>query len=197
MHWSQEKKTGMVHRLGNIISQKVLSVLKRKHTEQIQEQIEGVRKENPYLPQLRMILEQVLETYGMDYRDFCPLLIDTDTLPESMLDEDDVEIVLEQISDDLNFLKILTDRPAYFETYIERMYEDAGLVVQIEEKGQVSMEGINVVLDMEQKGSCSRYMKEQALYIPVYKKPWKEVEGLQNLDISIPIGYNTVIVKGR
>lgn len=172
--------------------------MKKRNTQQKQKEREDVRKENPYLPSLRMILEQVLEKYGKDYREFCPLLIDTDTPPESMLDEDDVELVLEQISPDLNFLKIVTERPAYFASYIERMYEDTGLVVQTEEKGQVSMEGVNVVLDMEQKGSCnSRYMKEQVLYIPIYKKPWNGVEELQNLDISIPIGYNTVIVKRR
>ncbi len=40
-------------------------------------------------------------------------------------------------------------------------------------------------------------MKEGILYIPVYKRPWTQVKIQQNLDISIPIGYNTVIVKGR
>lgn len=156
------------------------------------------RKENPYLPKLRMILEQVLEKYGMDYKSFHPLLIDTDTPPESMLDTDDVELVLEQISKDLNFLRIETERAAYFRTYIERMYEDTGLIVQIEEKGHVSLDGINVVLDMEQRGNCHiKYIKEHIRYIPVYKKPWSEVKMMQNVDISVPIGYNTVIVKDR
>lgn len=153
---------------------------------------------NPFLPRLREILEKILEKYGMDYRTFSPLLLDTDTLPESMLDEDDVELVLEQISMDLNFLKIATDRPAYFASYIERMYEDTGLVVQVEGRQEISLEGINVILDMERKGTCHyRYMKEGILYIPVYKRPWSYVKMLENLDISVPIGYNTVIVKGK
>ncbi len=158
---------------------------------------ENVEKGNPYLPKLRMILGQVLEQYGIGYQHFSPLLIDTDTQPESLLDEDDVELVLEQISPDLNYLKIATDRPAYFSPYIERMYEETGLVVQMEAKGQTSVNGINVVLDMEWEGSCHReYMKEQILYIPIYKRPWSKLEMEQNLDISIPIGYNTMIVKG-
>lgn len=162
--------------------------------EEREEETEG----NPFLPKLRMILEQVLKQYGMDYQGFCPLLLDTDTPPESMLDEDDVALVLEQISEDLNFLKIMTDRPVYFKSYIERMYEDTGLVVQVEEKGQAAPEGVNVVLDMERKGTCrGRFMREGILYIPIYKRPWSEVKILQNLDISIPIGYNTVIVKGQ
>lgn len=167
---------------------------KRQPGEPAQE--EELPKGNPFLPKLRMILEQVLEGYGLDYQRFCPLLLDTDTPPESMLDEDDVELVLEQISEDLNFLKIITDRPAYFRSYIERMYEDTGLVVQLENKEEISLAGVNVILDMEQKGVCyNRYMRENVLYIPVYKRPWSRVKMMENLDISIPIGYNTMIVK--
>lgn len=150
-------------------------------------------KENPFLPHFRNIMEQILEQYKIPYQNFRPLLLDRDTPPESMLSEDDVELVLEQISDDLNFLRIATERPAYFSCYIEKMYEENGLVVQLEEKGTFSLEGINVVLDMEQKGGVHREcIQENIHYIPIYKKPWNQA---QNLDILVPIGYNTVIVK--
>lgn len=156
---------------------------------------EESRKENPYLPKLRFLLEQILEQYQMSYREFCPLLIDSDTPPESMLQEDDVSLVLDQISRDLNFLKIATDRPVYFSSFIERMYEDTGLIVQIEEKNSVSLEQVNAVLDLEQQGGLpGAYIKDGIRYIPIYKKPWNQAE---NLDISVPIGYNTVIVKGK
>ena len=169
----------------------------RKQAEE-EEWEEAAAEGNPFLPQLRWILEQVLEKYEMNYLIFRPLLLDTDTPPESMLEEDDVALVLEQISSDLNFLRIATDRPAYFASYIERMYEDTGLVVQTETPEEISLDGINVILDMERKGNCHyRYMKEGILYIPLYKRPWSQVKMMQNLDISIPIGYNTVIVKGR
>lgn len=154
-------------------------------------------RENPYLHKLRGILEQVLLRYDMSYQEFRPLLIDTDTPPESLLDEDQVEVMLEQISQDLNFLRIITDRPAYFTDYIQRMYEDNGLVVQVCSKGGEFPTDANVILDMEQKGSCPmRHVKEHILYIPVYKREWCPIENMGNLDISIPIGYNTVIVKG-
>ncbi len=179
--------------------------------------------ENPYVHKLRIILEQVLPRYQISYREFRPLLIDTDTPPESLLDEDQVEVLLEQISEDLNFLRIVTDRPAYFAGYIQRMYEDDGLVVQLCPKGEdfsadtndgldseerlsasnafVNMEeklsDVNVVLDMEQQGECPlKQLREDMLYIPLYKRRWCPVENMGNLDISIPIGYNTVIVKG-
>lgn len=151
-------------------------------------------KQNNFLPYFRRILEQILRYYEISYQDFCPLILDRDREPESMLSEDDVEIVLEQISGDLNFLRIATERPAYFSGFVEKMYEENGLVVQLESKEDFSLEGINVVLDMEQEGGmCRKCIQENLHYIPLYKKPWNQAE---NLDISVPIGYNTVIVKG-
>lgn len=153
-----------------------------------------VMKENPFLPHFRELLEQLLERCGVSYQDFRPLILDRDTEPESMLTEDDVALVLEQISEDLNFLRIATERPAYFSCYIEKMYEENGLIVQVQDKNEVSAEGINAVLDMEQTGGIRReFIRENVHYVPVYKRPWNQA---QNLDISIPIGYNTVIVKG-
>lgn len=156
-------------------------------------QIEAV-KGNPFLVYFRKIIEQILEKYQISYGEFRPLLLDRDSEPESMLSQDDVALVLEQISEDLNFLRIATERPAYFSDYIEKMYEENGLVVQLETKTDFSLEGINVVLDMEQKNGLRREcINEKMHYIPIYKKPWNQGE---NLDISVPIGYNIVIVKG-
>lgn len=176
------------------------SYLKGQEQAEIIQQEEPGRKENPFLFQLRSILEQVLEQYELTYQEFRPVLIDTDVAPESMLDEDDVSIVLEQISGDLNYLHIFTERPAYFQEYIERMYEDSGLVVQVEGKKQAVLPDCNIILDMERNGAypgkwiCGMGRKmEKCCYIPVYKKEWRA----ENLDISVPIGYNTVIVKGR
>ena len=195
--WKNIRGNERIKIIKNLI-QKIRELLNRKKSKDTEYELETGRKENPYLPRFRMILEQILDKYGMNYKNFHPLLIDTDTPPESMLDIDDVELVLEQISKDLNFLKIETERTEYFRAYIERMYEDTGLIVQIEEKGEVSLDGINVVIDMEQKGNCNKkYIKEHIRYIPIYKKPWSEVKMLQNVDISVPIGYNTVIVKER
>ena len=163
----------------------------------LQDEEEEFSRENPYLHKFSIILQQILERYHMPYREFRPLLVDTDMPPESLLDEDQVEVMLEQISEDLNFLRIVTDRPAYFTDYIQRMYEDDGLVVQVCPKGEDFSADVNVVLDMEQQGECPmKQLREDVLYIPLYKRQWRPVENMGNLDISIPIGYNTVIVKG-
>ncbi len=162
-----------------------------------QEEEEEFPRENPYLHKFLVILQQILERHRISYREFCPLLVDTDMPPESLLDEDQVEVMLEQISEDLNFLRIVTDRPAYFTDYIQRMYEDSGLVVQISSKEEELPADFNVILDMEHKGDCPlKCAREDMLYIPVYKRAWTAAESVDNLDISVPIGYNTVIVKG-
>ena len=52
-----------------------------------------------------------------------------------------------------------------------------------------------LVLDFEWEGQCYFHLLAQGKnYIPIHKKPWKIAE---NLDIIVPFGYNTVIVKSR
>ena len=117
----------------------------------------------------------------------------------------DVRDVLEQIGDDLNYLTVYTGRPAYFSAFAERMYEENGLVVMVFPKTRLSawegQAGVRetfltrkVILDFEWEGAYRTEMIcAAATYIPIHKKPWKQGE---NLDIMVPIGENTVIVKG-
>ena len=49
--------------------------------------------ENPYLPQFRNIMEQVLKKRGISYRDFAPVCIDEEK-PELLLMEEDIVTVL-------------------------------------------------------------------------------------------------------
>lgn len=146
------------------------------------------------MPRMREILEQILEQYGLDYGSMRLLLIDTDRTPESVFEEDDAKKVLAQLSADLNFLIILTDRPVYFQGYVEKMYEETGLPVHVEAKEGQRSYSANTVLDLEQKGHLrTLHLTEPSIYLPIYKRSWKTAE---NLDIYVPIGYNTVIVKG-
>lgn len=137
-----------------------------------------------------------------------------------------VREVLEQLAEDLNFLTIYTERPAYFYEFAETMYEENGLIVMLFPKrclwdaargmsrrqdgslpDMTSVPGNagrclrrqtehvwQLVLDFEWEGNC--YLGQTRAgryYIPIHKKPWKQGE---NLDITVPFGYNTVIVKG-
>lgn len=153
-----------------------------------------VIKENIFLPHIRNILEQVLEQRNLNYGKMKLILIDSDTEPESFLEEDKVEACLKELSKDLNYLQILTERPAYFQRYVETMYEETGLLVCVREKRYAEKYEGNTVLDFEQKGHmCDLKLQEPGIYIPIYKKKWEIGE---NLDILVPIGYNTVIAKG-
>ena len=107
--------------------------------------------------------------------------------------------VLEQIGDELNALTIYTDRPAYFHEFAETMYEKTGLVSLIVSKKRLGLaknkEKNSSILLLDFEWNSALYEKQIALgkhYIPIHKKTWRTAE---NLDIAVPIGYNTVIVK--
>ena len=68
--------------------------------------------ENPYLPQFRNIMEQVLKKRGISYRDFAPVCIDEEK-PELLLMEEDIVTVLHELERDLKALTILTERPDF------------------------------------------------------------------------------------
>lgn len=133
-------------------------------------------------------------------------IIDEETEGYGIFEPAGVREVLEQLSEDLNFLTIYTNRPAYFYEFAETMYLENGLIVMIFSKDALGAAGIGrnfpvgnapgtkLILDFEWEGECYfGQMRPGRYYIPIHKKPW--ILG-ENLDIMIPIGYNTVIVKG-
>lgn len=138
--------------------------------------------------------------------------VDEESGERSMFETADVKDALGQIAPDLNFLTIYTERPAYFREFAETMYEESGLIIRILPKHCMGKETARnartngrtvsekngrlqvIVLDFEWDGGCSgSVLRLGSYYIPIHKKPW-EMRG--NLDIAVPIGYNTVIVKG-
>ncbi len=131
--------------------------------EQVLQEEEGY--ENPYLGQLRRIMEQILEQKKISYGQFAPVFLDG-------ADSQYALWAANLLGRDLNRLTILTEHPAYFERF---------------GKGCV-------ILDFEKPGEgFGRILFEKKLYIPVFKKRW---ESAGNLDIAVPIGYNTMIVRG-
>ena len=155
----------------------------------------AIRK-NPYLSQIREIMEQILAYKDISYGEFFPIIIDGS-------DSGKTVEAARALGKDLNHLVILTEVPAYFMELAEIMYEEHGLIVEIIPKintiaqlnvGQ-NFQG-NVILDFEQpKENDNMYMSGEIIYIPLFKKEWKAEEEAGNLDIAVPIGYNTVIVS--
>lgn len=142
--------------------------------------------ENPYLPQIREIIENVLKEKKISYADFAPILVDGK-------DSEKTLSAAEVLSRDLNHITILTENRAYFENYADNMYEEQGLIVEIFPKKETNFLG-NAILDFEQdKDFIRQFDFKEKLYIPIFKRKW---ESAGNLDIAVPIGYNTVIVRG-
>ena len=128
-------------------------------------------------------------------------IIDEDDRSAQQFQMQDCRSVLEQIGAELNDVTIYTERPAYFCIFAEKMYEENGLIVKtiskrymLRRKDAMGNPVKNTILfDFEWQGKC--YDGQICLgkhYIPIYKKPWEKAA---NLDIVVPIGYNTVIVK--
>ena len=160
--------------------------------EQVLQEEEGY--ENPYLGQLRRIMEQILEQKKISYGQFAPVFLDG-------ADSQYALWAANLLGRDLNRLTILTEHPAYFERFEDNMYEEHGMIAEVFFKERRKLTEIIsdagkgcVILDFEKPGEgFGRILFEKKLYIPVFKKRW---ESAGNLDIAVPIGYNTMIVRG-
>ncbi len=168
---------------------------KRRETETDGSWEDEKEEGNPYLDQIREIMEQVLEMKKIPYEAFAPILIDG-------RESNDTLMAAELLSRDLNRLVVLTERPEYFEAYADNMYEEQGLIVEIFLKDTRKIDGLlskisygNVILDFEEADQDFADVKyEKILYIPIFKRRW---ESVGNLDIAVPIGYNVMIVRGH
>lgn len=197
-------------------------ILKKRHN--VQEQPndpEPETTENPWIFATRSIIEQILwqkqdvireekEELGgrltrkQLYRDFKPLIIDTDTPDQVFGEDDDVDQILRQLSPGLNFLEICTNRPKDFVSFTVWLEMEYGLMTRIFPLDAMRESHANVVLDLERQGIMyTDRLMPKVLYVPFYKRRWKihetavqtEEEKMQNLDIEVPIGYNVLIVK--
>lgn len=151
---------------------------------------------NVFLRDFRPIFLGILNEKKLSPAQVILEIIDEEPDGEGIFEPAGVREVLGQIAEDLNFLAIYTDRPAYFFEFAETMYEENGLIVNIflKEALKKSRDGECLVLDFEWEGTChTQQMRPGKYYVPIHKKPWKKGE---NLDIIVPIGYNTEIVKG-
>lgn len=167
---------------------------------------------NVFLRDFRPVFLGILNEKKLSPAQVAVEIIDEEPEGEGIFEPVGVREVLEQLAEDMNFLAIYTDRPAYFLPFAERMYEENGLIVNIFLKkelknisartylsicGKSNKTGVTaetLILDFEWEGACrTQLIRCGEYYIPIHKKPWKKGE---NLDIMVPIGYNTVIVKG-
>lgn len=154
---------------------------------------------NTFLRDFRPVFLGILKEKKLPPAQVALEIIDEEPGGQGIFEPASVRDVLEQLTEDLNFLTIYTERPAYFYEFAETMYEENGLLVMLFPKKECMRQGnlqasATLVLDFEWEGAC-RFcqIRPGRYYVPIHKKPWKQGD---NLDIMVPIGYNTVIVKG-
>ena len=148
-------------------------------------------------------MKQIFVQKEISYRDFRPILIDTDCPGQEFGEPDDVDVILEQLRDGLNFLEICTERSEHFSEFCESVWKETGLLVRILPRDSQERKFGNVVLDLERSGQMRiDEFEHDILYLPFYKRVWKAENGanttetdIGNLDIEVPIGYNMLIVK--
>lgn len=158
--------------------------------------------ENPYLADFAPIFFSVLKEKGINPAKTEVIIFDEETDEQHPFERTGVLEVLYQLSGKLNALTIYTDRQEFFEKFAEQTYEENGLLVVIRGKKeqakalkQNTEDRSGVILDFEWQGACYRPHKGACSgYIPLHKMPW---EMRENLDIRVPFGYNTVIVKSN
>lgn len=155
---------------------------------------------NPFLCEFAAVFDGILQEKQIPVTGRNLLVIDEEP-DEGIFEPLDVTGVLVQIAESVRCLQIYTNRPAYFAAFIETMYEENGLLTVTEPKEKLKQRLCRaksgqesdrwIVLDFEWQGCCYPFGAGIS-YIPIHKKPWEMAE---NLDIAVPIGYNTVIVK--
>lgn len=157
--------------------------------------------ENPFLTDFAPVFFGVLKEKNINPAKLELIIIDEESDGYHMFESADVGDVILQLCDDINALTIYTERRAYFAKFAEWVYEENGLLAVILEKKELLRQEMMctgndaaVILDFEWEGTCSMCGRQKCGYIPIHKKPWKIGE---NLDILVPFGYNTVIVKRK
>lgn len=149
--------------------------------------------ENPYLDELRGLIAQAIQKRGITYAKFAPIIIEGEEPEESLRAAMD-------LAQDINEMTIIAKDHTYYEDFADNMYEEHGLLISMWQKEGISTADIlsnkisgNVIIDFEktEQTKISPDVGEK-LYIPIHKRKW---ESRANLDIAVPIGYNTVIVK--
>ena len=156
--------------------------------------------ENHYLGDFASIFFAVLREKEINPAKVELIIFDEEIGAQTLFERTGVLDVLHQLREYINSLSVYTERPEYFFEFAELASEETGLITIIASKKEQNKverlpekNGFRIILDFERKGVCHNIgRKNNYGYIPIYKKPW---EMRENLDIIVPFGYNTVIVK--
>jgi len=150
--------------------------------------------QNPCITKMRSIVEHVIADREVSFQKLELVVLDAEC-GQGEQDDYDIQDTLSQLAFGLNYLLLVTDRPDFYEDFMFQMYEENGLVVQQVCKSVCKNVRGNFILDFERAGKVPKesMIRPGVIYMPVYKKPWEIGE---NLDIKVPVGYNTLVIEG-
>lgn len=150
--------------------------------------------QNPCISKMRSIVESVIADKKVSFQKLELIVLDAEQ-DQSMQDDFDIRDTLSQLAFGLNYLMLVTDRPEFYEDFVYDMYQENGLIVQQAKKSVCKNVRGNFVLDFERAGEVpnASMLRPGVIYVPIYKKPWEISE---NLDIKVPVGYNTLVIEG-
>lgn len=159
----------------------------------MQKEFSPVTYRNPCIPQMDVIIKNVAKRRQVTYQKVELIVIDAEEGYED--DREDIMVTLAKLVQGLNYLLLITDRPGSYGYFMDTVYEESGLIVQQVPKSARKGARGNFILDFERSGgiSADTMIRPEAIYLPIYKKPWEIAE---NLDIIVPVGYNTLVVEG-
>ena len=163
---------------------------------------QSVTYANPFLVDFLPIFYGILEAKQLNLGRIELIIWDEEIEDRHIFERADVKDVLYQLGPELNALTLYTDRPEYYVSFVRQMDEEYGLQVVVQPKKGKKNSSIMqsdytraLVLDFEWNDTNQTVpVSKQCYYVPIHKKPWKIAE---NLDILVPFGYNTVIVKSK
>ncbi len=149
---------------------------------------------NPCISKMRSVVERVIADREVTFQKLELVILDAQS-GQDVKDDFDIQDTLSQLANGLNYLLLVTDRPDFYEDFVYDMYEENGLIVQHAPKSVCERVRGNFVLDFEREGEAPKesMLRPGVIYVPIYKKPWEIGE---NLDIKVPVGYNTLVIEG-
>lgn len=216
----KNKKRGWLVKLLTKYKHKKKESGELKNSESIKQPFSPLTYCNPCIPYMRTILEEILRQRGLTYQNLSLVLIDGEQKEEKFaegrdlerefyshgivddglvlnavtLEDADVREVLNALTPDLNALALVTDRFEFYREFVYSMYVENGLLVQLFSKNEVHNAKGNVIMDFERSmDTCACLSGHAHMMLPVYKKPWEISE---NLDMEVPVGYNTLVIGG-
>lgn len=150
--------------------------------------------QNPCISKMRSIVEHVIADKQVTFQKLELVILDAES-GQDIQDDFDIKDTLSQLAFGLNYLLLVTDRPDFYEDFVYDMYEENGLIVQQAPKSVCKNVRGNLVLDFEREGEAPKesLLRPGIIYVPIYKKQWEIGE---NLDIKVPVGYNTLVIEG-